>query len=55
MYRRLIAAAQRVPHAVVVEDVKNVAANEPVILDIAIDPIKIDLIVPPISGEGDRK
>ena len=61
MYRRLIAEAQSVSHAVVVETRKavveiseaGVAASE--IPGITIDPIKIDLITPPVGGEGDRQ
>jgi hypothetical protein len=54
MYRRLMAAAQTVPHAVVIDAPKDIA---PVgeISQIKIDPIRIDLIVPPIGGEGDRQ
>jgi hypothetical protein len=54
MYRRLIAQAQTVPHAVVVDAPKNLV---PVGLfsEITIDPIKIELIVPPVGGEGERK
>ena len=54
MYRRLIAAAQRVPGAIVVEAPQDVIARG-AISDITIDPIKIDLIIPPVSGEGDRQ
>lgn len=54
MYRRLIAQAQTVPHAIVVDDPKDVV---PVGLfaEIAINPIAIELIVPPVGGEGERK
>jgi hypothetical protein len=54
MYRSLIAAAQRVPHAVVVEAPQDLVANR-TFPEIAIDPIKIELIVPPDGGEGDRQ
>jgi hypothetical protein len=54
MYRSLIAAAQRVPHAMVVEAPEDLVANR-TFPEIAIDPIKIELIVPPAGGEGDRQ
>jgi hypothetical protein len=54
MYRRLIAAAQHVGRAVVVETPPDIVAAR-VISEIPIDPIRIDLIVPPIGGEGDRQ
>ena len=54
MYRRLIAAAQNVPHAVVVEAVRDIVPPQSV-SEIAIDPIRIDLIAPPVGGEGERK
>lgn len=54
MYRRLIAAAQHVGRAVVVETPPDIVAAY-VISEIPIDPIKIDLIVPPVGGEGDRQ
>jgi hypothetical protein len=54
MYRRLIAAAQHVPQAVVVEAQPVIMAG-PFIPEITIDPIRIDLIVPPVGGEGDRQ
>ena len=54
MYRRLIAAAQSVPHAVVVESPKDIVAVGEV-SDIAIEPIKIEPIAPPTSGRGERQ
>jgi hypothetical protein len=55
MYRRLIAAAQTVPHAVVVESPKDIAAVRE-ISDLAIDPIEIKPIAPPPSGsQGERQ
>jgi len=54
LYRRLIATAQSVPHAVVVEAPPDIVAVRQ-ISEITIDPIRIDLIVPPIGGEGDRQ
>jgi hypothetical protein len=53
-YRRLLVTAQNLPRAFVVEAPKDIA-SVPHISDIAIDPIKIDLIIPPKSGEGDRQ
>jgi hypothetical protein len=55
MYRRLFAAAQTVPHAVVVESPKDIVAARD-ISDIAIEPIKIEPIAPPPSGsQGERQ
>jgi hypothetical protein len=54
MYRRLIAEAQRLPHAMVIDGPPVVVAASGA-TDITIDPIKIELIVPPAGGEGDRK
>lgn len=54
MYRRLIAAAQAVKGPALVEVWKSGPAAELSISAIQIDPIRIDLIVPPVSGEGDR-
>jgi hypothetical protein len=54
MYRRLIAAAGRVPHAPMIE-APQVIGSARQISEITIDPIKIDLIMPPIGGEGDRQ
>jgi hypothetical protein len=54
MYRRLIAAAQNAPAAVVVEAPTDIAANQ-VIEEITLDPIKIDPLVPRVSAEGDRQ
>jgi hypothetical protein len=54
MYRRLIARANALPaRAVVVEPpvISADAATEPIV----IEPIKIDPIVPPASGEGERQ
>ena len=54
MYRRLIATAQKMAHAIVVEGPRDIAPPQSV-SNIAIDPIRIDLIVPPVGGEGDRQ
>jgi hypothetical protein len=54
LYRRLIANAQNVRNAAIVESPVTVALGQP-ISDIPIDPIRIDLIIPPVSGEGDRQ
>jgi hypothetical protein len=54
MYRRLIATAQNMPHALVVEAPQDIVAVR-LISEITIDPIRIDPIVPPIGGEGDRQ
>ena len=54
MYRRLIAAAQNAPGALVVEAPKDVQAGQ-AITEIAITPITIDPIAPPSGGEGVRK
>jgi hypothetical protein len=54
MYRRLLADAQNVPHAVVVESPRDIVSVG-LITEITIDPIKIDLIAPPVGGEGDRQ
>lgn len=55
MYRRLFAAAQTVPHAVVVESPKDIVAARD-ISDIAIEPIKIEPIAPPPgSAQGERR
>jgi hypothetical protein len=54
MYRRLIAAAQQLDRGVVVEASPDLVAKGD-ISDINIDPIRIDLIVPPPGGEGDRQ
>jgi hypothetical protein len=55
MYRRLIAAAQNVPHALVIESPPDIVSVG-LISEITIDPIKIDLMVPPpVGGEGDRQ
>ena len=54
MYRRLIAAAQSARSVAVVEDPAVIAMGQPV-SEIPIDPIRIDLIIPPVSGEGDRQ
>jgi len=54
MYRRLIAQAQSVPGVTVVDAPEDrVLAG--LISEITIDPIKIELIVPPVGGEGERK
>ena len=55
MYRRLIAAAQAVKGPALVEFWKSAPAAELSISAIQIDPIRIDLIAPPVSGEGDRR
>ena len=54
LYRRLIATAANVPHALVVEGPQDIVSAQR-ISEISIDPIKIDLIVPPVGGEGDRQ
>jgi len=54
MYRRLIAQAQDVPGALLVAAPPDIVAVRS-ISDIAIDPIKIDLIIPSVDGEGDRQ
>jgi len=55
MYRRLIAAAQNAPHAVVIESPEDIVASRS-IPEITIEPIKIELIMPPpVGGEGDRQ
>jgi hypothetical protein len=54
MYRRVIAAAQKAPGAVVVEAPPVIVAG-PFISQIVIDPIRIDPIVPPAGGEGERQ
>src|SRR6185295_4013411 len=54
MYRRLIAAAQNVTGAVVVESPPDIVASGS-IEEITIDPIKIELMKPPIGGEGERQ
>ncbi|HTI52341.1 MAG TPA: hypothetical protein VL475_15365, partial [Planctomycetaceae bacterium] len=54
MYRRVIAAAQSAPGAVVVELPQDVVATGQ-FSAITIDPIKIELIMPPVGGEGDRQ
>jgi hypothetical protein len=54
MYRRLMAAAQNMPHALVVEGPRDIVSVG-LIKDITIDPIKIDLIIPSVDGEGDRQ
>ena len=53
MYRRLIAAAQTVNGPALVEVWMRAPAELPMSA-IQIEPIRIDLIVPPVSGEGDR-
>ena len=53
MYRRLIAAAHRAP-AIVVDLPQDIVADG-TIKEIAIDPIKIEPIVPPVGGEGERQ
>jgi len=55
MYRRLFAAAQAVKGPALVEVWTNVPVAELSISAIQIDPIRIDLIAPPVSGEGDRR
>jgi len=54
MYRRLIAEAQKVPGALLVAAPPDIVAVR-TISEIPIDPIKIDLIIPSIDGEGDRQ
>jgi hypothetical protein len=54
MYRRLIAQAQNVPGALLVAAPPDIVAVRS-ISDIPIDPIKIDLIIPSVDGEGDRQ
>ena len=54
MYRRLIAAAQNVPGVMLVEAPKDIVASA-AFAEITIEPIKIELIIPPVSGEGDRQ
>ena len=54
MYRRVIAAAQKARGAVVVEAPQVIVAG-PFISEIVIDPIRIDPIVPPAGGEGERQ
>ena len=54
MYRRLLAAAQTVPHAVVVESPKDIVSVGEV-SDLIIEPIKIEPIAPPSSGRGERQ
>jgi len=54
MYRRLIANAQNVSGAVLVDAPPDIVAVAS-ISGIPIDPIKIELIIPPVSGEGDRQ
>lgn len=54
MYRRLMAAAQNMPHALVVEGPRDIVSGG-LIKEITIDPIKIDLIIPSVDGEGDRQ
>ena len=54
MYRRLFAAAQAASSAVVVETPKDIVPTSE-FSAIAIEPIKIDPIVPPERGEGDRQ
>lgn len=55
MYRRVIAAAQRMPRAFVVDAPQDIVASRS-ISEITIDPIKIELIMPPpAGGEGDRQ
>ena len=54
MYRRLIATAQKMAHAIVIEGSHDIVAPKSV-SEIVIDPIRIDLIAPPVGGEGDRQ
>src|SRR5262249_38950503 len=54
MYRRLIAEAQKASAAIVVER-PQVTADIPLFPEITIDPIKIELMSPPVGGEGERK
>lgn len=54
VYRRLIAAAQAVRGPAIVDGWKT-APEELTISAIQIDPIRIDFIAPPASGEGDRR
>jgi hypothetical protein len=54
MYRRLIAEAQTVPGALIVAAPPDIVAVR-TISEIPIDPIKIDLIIPSVDGEGDRQ
>ena len=54
MYRRLVAAAQQLPPAFIVEGPRDIVPPQAV-SQIAIDPIRIDLIAPPVGGEGDRQ
>jgi hypothetical protein len=54
LYRRLIANAQNARTAAIVESPVTIALGQP-ISEIPIDPIRIDLIIPPVSGEGDRQ
>ena len=55
MYRRLMTQAQLVPQAVVVETPPDIVPPGP-ITDLAIEPIKIDPIMPPPDGgERDRQ
>ena len=60
MYRRLLALAQTASPGVVLESPKEILASGS-IAEIAVDPIKaidlikIELIAPPIGGEGERQ
>ena len=55
MYQRLIAAAQKVPKAMVVQSPTDVVAVRE-ISEITIDPLKIEpIIAPPEGGEGVRR
>jgi hypothetical protein len=54
MYRRLMAIAATAPHALLVESPQDIVSPR-LVSELSIDPIKIDLIVPPVGGEGDRQ
>ena len=54
IYRRLMAAARNAPGAIIVEAPKDIVASA-AMPEITIDPIRIDLIIPPVSGEGGRQ
>jgi len=54
MYRRLIAAAQQIPPAIVVEP-QRMADLDGVVPAIEIDPIRIELIAPAAGAQGDRQ
>jgi hypothetical protein len=53
MYRRLLARAASAPRPVVVEASDLVPTGT--LSEITLDPIRIDRIVPPVGGEGERQ